>query len=77
MNLASTNSGIHNSKLLYYDKLIAFIKSTNDIDNIRDFALDFCDDNCERFEEHINGSYRDLSSYLVVWPSYIFSLTRL
>lgn len=55
---------IINPKLVYYDKLIAFIKSV-DVQNVHDFEFEF---NKERskFEEPINGSYRDLCSYIKV-----------
>ena len=53
-----------NAKLVYCDKLIAFVKSV-DIDNIKDFSSDFCQ-GLEAFEDPISGSYRDLCSYLLV-----------
>ena len=53
-----------NAKLVYYDKLIAFVKSV-DIDNIKDFSDAFCQ-GLETFEDPVSGSYRDLCSYLLV-----------
>ena len=55
---------ITNAKLVYYDKLIAFVKSV-DIDNIKDFSDAFCQ-GLEAFEDPVSGSYRDLCSYLLV-----------
>ena len=58
------DQSIINPKLVYYDKLIAFIKSV-DVQNVHDFEPEF---NKERskFEEPINGSYRDFCSYMKV-----------
>lgn len=50
-------------RLVYYDKLIAFIKSVN-LDNVHDFATTFCKANIGEFEEQVNGSYRDFCSYI-------------
>ncbi len=58
------SASVPNTKLVYYDKLIAFVKSV-DINNIKDFAYDFCQ-GLEAFEDPVSGSYRDLSSYLLV-----------
>ena len=55
---------VANAKQVYYDKLIALVKSV-DIDNIKDFSFDFCQ-GLEAFEDPISGSYRDLCSYLLV-----------
>lgn len=58
-------SNIFNPKLLYYDKLIAFIKSANNVDNIKDFSSDFCQQ-CDKLEEQVQGSYRELGTFLQV-----------
>ncbi len=55
------SASVPQSKLVYYDKLIAFVKSV-DINNIEDFSYDFCQ-GLEAFEDPVSGSYRDLSSY--------------
>ena len=47
------SSNIFNPKLLYYDKLIAFITSANNVDNIS-------------AEDQVAGSYRELGNFLVV-----------
>ena len=56
---------IENPKLVYYDKLVAFIKSV-DIDSVHDFASEFCKDILGEFEEHVRRAYRDFCSYLVI-----------
>ena len=54
-NIQTTfGEGISIPKLVYYDKLIAFIKSIN-LDNVRDFAGTFCNAEASKFEEHVNG----------------------
>ncbi len=62
---AKVGEGISTPKLVYYDKLIAFIKSVN-LDNIQEFAGIFCKADENKFEEPINGSYRDFCSYITV-----------
>lgn len=57
-------SNVYSPKLVYYDKLIAFIKSI-DMGNIKDFAVEFCH-GFDRLEEQVNGSYRELGSFLKV-----------
>lgn len=61
---ATVGQSITNPKLVYYDKLIAFIKSV-DVQNVHDFASEFNKDT-SKFEEPINGSYRDFCSYIKV-----------
>ena len=60
VNLTSTGAPVQTAKLVYYDKLIAFIKSV-DIANIHDFATEFCN-GLESFEETVSGSHRELST---------------
>ena len=62
-----TNVGksVANPKLVYYDKLIAFIKS-EDVHNIHDFASEFCSVEDSEFEEPVHGSFRDFCSYMIV-----------
>lgn len=60
-----SGSGIFNPKLVYYDKLIAFVKLL-DIDNIHDFSSKFCQLGLEAFEDPISGSYKDFCSYILV-----------
>ncbi len=57
-NISCTGESVHSPKLVYYDKLIAFIKSV-EIANVHDFPTDFCKD-LESLDEPVNGSYRDL-----------------
>ena len=57
-------SNVFCPKLVYYDKLIAFIKSIN-MGNIKDFAVEFCH-GFDRHEEQVNGCYRELGSFLKV-----------
>ncbi|XP_028394468.1 uncharacterized protein LOC114518661 [Dendronephthya gigantea] len=57
-----SSPSVSSAKLVYYDKLIAFVKSV-DIDNIKNFSNDFCQ-GLEAFEDPVSGSYRDLCSYL-------------
>lgn len=64
VNSGQSGSGIFNPKLVYYDKLIAFVKSL-DIDNIHNFSSKFCQ-GLEAFEDPISGSYRDFCSYMLV-----------
>ena len=61
---ATVDQSIINPRLVYYNKLIAFIKSV-DVQNVHDFESEF---NKERskFGEPINGSYRDFCSYIKV-----------
>ena len=59
------SSNVFNPKLLYYDKLIAFIKSANNVDNIRDFSAEFCQE-YDKLEDQVAGSYRELGNFLVV-----------
>ena len=61
---AKFGKGISTPKLVYYDKLIAFIKSVN-LDNVQDFAGTFCNVDASKFEEPINGSYRGFCSYII------------
>ena len=61
--LTSTGGSVQTAKLVYYDKLIAFIKSV-DIANIHDFATEFCN-GLESLEEPVSGSYRELSTYVL------------
>jgi hypothetical protein len=61
INLASES--VQNAKLVYYDKLVAFIKSV-DIANVYDFATEFCI-GLEGLEEPVSGSYRELSTYVL------------
>ena len=63
VNLTSTGAPVQTAKLVYYDKLIAFIKSV-DIANIHDFATEFCN-GLESFEETVSGSHRELSTYVL------------
>ena len=35
------------------------------MDNVQDFAGTFCNAEASKFEEHINGSYRDFCSYII------------
>ena len=62
-NISCTGESVHSPKLVYYDKLIAFIKSV-EIANVHDFPTDFCKD-LESLDEPVNGSYRDLISFLL------------
>jgi hypothetical protein len=63
--IVPNSSNVFNPKLLYYDKLIAFIKSANNVDNIRDFSAEFCQE-YDKLEEQVPGSYRELGNFLVV-----------
>ena len=49
------SSNVFNPKLLYYDKLIAFIKSANNVDIIKDFLAEFCQE-YDKLEEQVPGS---------------------
>ena len=60
---ATVGESITNPKLVYYDKLIAFLKSV-DVKNVHDFASEFNDGS--EFEEPINGAYRDFCTYIKV-----------
>lgn len=64
LKFGPSGQSIVNPKLVYYDKLIAFIKSV-DIENICDFPTEFC--KClETLDEPVCGSYRELCSYVLV-----------
>ena len=64
-NIQTTfGEGISTPKLVYYDELIAFIKSIN-LDDVHDFAGTFCNAEASKFEKHVNGSYRDFCSYII------------
>ena len=54
----NVDKSLPNPKLVYYDKLIAFIKS-EDIRNVHDFASEFCTADKVEFEEPVHGSLRD------------------
>lgn len=60
---AKFGESISSPKLVYYDKLIAFIRSVN-LDNVHDFASAFCKSCKGEFEEPVNGAYRDFCSYI-------------
>ena len=51
VNLTSTGALIQTAELVYYDKLIVFLKSV-DIANIHDFATEFCN-GLESFDETV------------------------
>lgn len=58
------DQSLPNPRLVYYDKLIAFIKS-EDVHNVHDFASKFCTDKAE-FDEPVHGSFRDFCTYMPV-----------
>ena len=64
VSIRSTGQSVVTAKLVYYDKLVHFIKS-EDIANIHDFPTEFCK-GLESLEEPVIGSYRELCSYLLV-----------
>lgn len=61
----NVDKSVANSKLIYYDKLIAFFKS-EDAHNIHDFASEFCTVETLEFEIPVQGSFRDPSGISAV-----------
>lgn len=68
-------SSLMNPKLIYYDKLIAFIKS-EDVHNINDFASEFCSVKKTDYKEPVHGSFRDFCSYMLVLADLYISIDQ-
>ena len=71
----NVDKSVANPKLIYYDKLIAFIKS-EDVQNIHDFASEFCTAETLEFEEPVHGSFRDFCSYMIVLADLYISVDQ-
>lgn len=71
----NVDKSLANPKLVYYDKLIAFIKS-GDVHNIHDFASEFCTAEKSEFEEPVPGSFREFCSYMIVLANLYISVDQ-
>ena len=71
----NVDKSVANPELIYYDKLIAFVKS-EDVQNIHDFASEFCTAETLEFEEPVHESFRDFCSYMIVLADLYISVDQ-